>query len=478
MESRAGGPPVAPSATRKSQLNRSLSNSDVAGYEKNDGSISDSAVSSSVTEGRKRRPSLGYKVAALVGLSRKSNSTSQLAGQGESDCIDGNEIEAYHGHMTYDVRGHGGQSSPYGRERRADQGKRSPSGSYNGRLRSEGGLARGRGRTDMQYNDSSRNREGRQYDIAYPQSNQGRPLDRGRRGRSADRAELYLQGQARHGRDGRPGILRQNSADSGTTSGYGSMHAPEDLSQRPASAQGSYGMGQGQGSYQGHGQIRPHSIGRAQGQGQPQQMTSAGQGQSGYYDNQGNYYSQDQYQGHIQGQGHAGYGVQGQIQGQNGQAGAYSNQGQFQGQGHSMAYPNQAQTAPQPNQTQAVIHAQPNQMAAQTPTGVIKKQGGNIIMPLATTPTKRAPLVISPAAVDQNSLFATLGPRPASATPTTPSKSSSFGRLSEMVSSPSALFSKAKESSDGQSTDTGSTNIVEMGTGLLNKGLASFKSFF
>ena len=70
-----------PRSTRS--LNRSLSNSDVVGYEKNDGSISDSAVSSSVTEGRKRRPSLGYKVAALVGLSRKSSSTSQLAATGE-----------------------------------------------------------------------------------------------------------------------------------------------------------------------------------------------------------------------------------------------------------------------------------------------------------------------------------------------------------------------------------------------------------
>ncbi|ELU13906.1 hypothetical protein CAPTEDRAFT_224324 [Capitella teleta] len=81
MESRAGGnvhkaPKPQPSPT----LNRSLSNSDVGTYEKTDGSISDSAISLSVTEGRKRRPSLGYKVKALVGLSRKSNSTSQLTG--------------------------------------------------------------------------------------------------------------------------------------------------------------------------------------------------------------------------------------------------------------------------------------------------------------------------------------------------------------------------------------------------------------
>ena len=78
MESRAGG---AVASSRK-PLNRSYSNSDVGGLEKNDGSISDSAVSSSVTDGRKRRPSIGYKVAALVGLSRKSRSTSQLTATG------------------------------------------------------------------------------------------------------------------------------------------------------------------------------------------------------------------------------------------------------------------------------------------------------------------------------------------------------------------------------------------------------------
>lgn len=78
MESRAGGTPV---GTRK-PLNRSLSNSDVAGYEKTDGSISDSAISSSQTERRKRRPSLGYKITALVGLSRKSSSTSQISASG------------------------------------------------------------------------------------------------------------------------------------------------------------------------------------------------------------------------------------------------------------------------------------------------------------------------------------------------------------------------------------------------------------
>ncbi|CAD5119973.1 DgyrCDS8559 [Dimorphilus gyrociliatus] len=71
-------------------INRSQSNTDVirADMEKNDGSISDSAIASSKLAAptrphRKRRPSLGYKVAALVGLSsrKKSSSTSSLVQQ-------------------------------------------------------------------------------------------------------------------------------------------------------------------------------------------------------------------------------------------------------------------------------------------------------------------------------------------------------------------------------------------------------------
>lgn len=78
MESRAGG--STPSPRKPSPLSRSMSQSDA---EKNDGSVSDSALSVSITEGHRRRPSLGYKMAALVGLSRKSNSTSQLSGGGK-----------------------------------------------------------------------------------------------------------------------------------------------------------------------------------------------------------------------------------------------------------------------------------------------------------------------------------------------------------------------------------------------------------
>ncbi|XP_041361301.1 regulating synaptic membrane exocytosis protein 2-like isoform X3 [Gigantopelta aegis] len=54
-------------------------NNDTPSYDKNDGSMSDSAVSSSLTEGRKRRPSLSHKMASFVGLNRRSSSATQLA---------------------------------------------------------------------------------------------------------------------------------------------------------------------------------------------------------------------------------------------------------------------------------------------------------------------------------------------------------------------------------------------------------------
>ena len=54
------------------------------GDERNDGSISDSAVSFSLTEARKkRRPSLGDKVASLVGFNRKSSSATHIPDDGE-----------------------------------------------------------------------------------------------------------------------------------------------------------------------------------------------------------------------------------------------------------------------------------------------------------------------------------------------------------------------------------------------------------
>ncbi|BFZ11469.1 hypothetical protein BsWGS_14508 [Bradybaena similaris] len=45
-----------------------------------DGSVSDSALPVAASDGRKRRPSFGHKMAALVGLGRKSNSATHLAG--------------------------------------------------------------------------------------------------------------------------------------------------------------------------------------------------------------------------------------------------------------------------------------------------------------------------------------------------------------------------------------------------------------
>ncbi|XP_060601574.1 regulating synaptic membrane exocytosis protein 1-like isoform X2 [Ruditapes philippinarum] len=63
---------------------RSSSN-DSTGFEKTDGSQSDSAVSSSITEGRsKRRPSLSHKMASFVGLRRRSSSANQLDGRKRS----------------------------------------------------------------------------------------------------------------------------------------------------------------------------------------------------------------------------------------------------------------------------------------------------------------------------------------------------------------------------------------------------------
>ncbi|XP_013421619.1 regulating synaptic membrane exocytosis protein 2-like isoform X2 [Lingula anatina] len=71
MESR--GPPS------RRNVNRTQSSGDLNSSEQADGSMSDSAVSSGMTERRKRRPSIGVKMAALMGLSKKSSSASQLS---------------------------------------------------------------------------------------------------------------------------------------------------------------------------------------------------------------------------------------------------------------------------------------------------------------------------------------------------------------------------------------------------------------
>ncbi|XP_071804300.1 regulating synaptic membrane exocytosis protein 2-like isoform X2 [Asterias amurensis] len=68
-------------APLKKPLNRSNSSADMYMYDRNEGSISDSAAETNLQEGKKRRASIGYKMASLVGLSKKSNSTSNLAGK-------------------------------------------------------------------------------------------------------------------------------------------------------------------------------------------------------------------------------------------------------------------------------------------------------------------------------------------------------------------------------------------------------------
>lgn len=55
---------------------------DMCSLEKNDGSQSDTAVGASGTSGKKRRSSIGAKMVAIVGLSRKSRSASQLSQTG------------------------------------------------------------------------------------------------------------------------------------------------------------------------------------------------------------------------------------------------------------------------------------------------------------------------------------------------------------------------------------------------------------
>lgn len=55
---------------------------DMCSLERNDGSQSDTAVGASGTSGQKRRSSIGAKMVAIVGLSRKSRSASQLSQTG------------------------------------------------------------------------------------------------------------------------------------------------------------------------------------------------------------------------------------------------------------------------------------------------------------------------------------------------------------------------------------------------------------
>lgn len=55
---------------------------DMCNLEKTDGSQSDTAVGTVGTDDKKRRSSIGAKMQAMVGMSRKSQSTSQLSQTG------------------------------------------------------------------------------------------------------------------------------------------------------------------------------------------------------------------------------------------------------------------------------------------------------------------------------------------------------------------------------------------------------------
>lgn len=57
---------------------------DMCSLDKNDGSQSDTAVGALGTGGKKRRSSIGAKMVAIVGLSRKSRSASQLSQTGRT----------------------------------------------------------------------------------------------------------------------------------------------------------------------------------------------------------------------------------------------------------------------------------------------------------------------------------------------------------------------------------------------------------
>ncbi|XP_013209370.2 regulating synaptic membrane exocytosis protein 2 isoform X11 [Microtus ochrogaster] len=63
----------------KSMTKSSSVSGDMCSLEKNDGSQSDTAVGTLGTSGKKRRSSIGAKMVAIVGLSRKSRSASQLS---------------------------------------------------------------------------------------------------------------------------------------------------------------------------------------------------------------------------------------------------------------------------------------------------------------------------------------------------------------------------------------------------------------
>ena len=124
-----------------------------------------------------------------------------------------------------------------------------------------------------------------------------------------------------------------------------------------------------------------------------------------------------------------------------------------------------------------------NQASLLTGTNGINSSGMHV-MPVgtgnagATSPSgigkPKMPLG-SKSVTDENALFATLGPKPPPRTPTTPTRASTFGGNSTDGSkSPADIFSQPRTQSQGP----GVGSIVEMGSGILSKGIQSFKSFF
>lgn len=75
--------------TGSTNLTKSTSiGGDMCSLEKTDGSQSDTAVGLVGGELKKRRSSIGAKMAAVVGMSRKSRSTSQLSQTGKiTNCV-------------------------------------------------------------------------------------------------------------------------------------------------------------------------------------------------------------------------------------------------------------------------------------------------------------------------------------------------------------------------------------------------------
>ncbi|KAJ4930719.1 hypothetical protein JOQ06_025027 [Pogonophryne albipinna] len=74
MKNRQMGSTGAVNMTKSTSLS-----GDMCNLEKTDGSQSDTAVGTVGTDEKKRRSSIGAKMQAMVGMSRKSRSTSQLS---------------------------------------------------------------------------------------------------------------------------------------------------------------------------------------------------------------------------------------------------------------------------------------------------------------------------------------------------------------------------------------------------------------